>query len=89
MPGEPSAPTLTPAEILALYQWVDGSCFRCARRSVPTAVVGSIRPSDLPGPHPVRACGACTSLMEGEREHDALRTGRPYVPGPPAVALTA
>ncbi len=83
MQGEP--PALTASEILALYQWADGSCFRCAGRGVPTAVVGSVHPPDLPGAVLLRACQMCTGLMEAERAHAALRVGAAYVPGPRAV----
>jgi hypothetical protein len=69
-------------EILDLYDWADGTCFRHpSRGAVPTAVVGVIHPrSD--GDHEVRACKECVIAMEDIRREESARTGTEYQPGP-------
>ena len=85
MYGEPSESE----EVLALYPWSEGACFRCARGGVLTTVVGSLHPPDLPAPFPVRACRPCTVLMEEERREAAARHGLTYIAGPRRPAETA
>jgi hypothetical protein len=67
-------------EIIALYEWAIGNCFRCARTELPTIRIGEI---DLPaGAHyDVRACQDCALALEEERRRRAERTGQKYVPG--------
>lgn len=71
---------MTRDEILALYQWATGSCFRCARTDLPTTLLGEI---DTPiGTHyEVRACKDCILDLEMEQLRLAERRGREYVPG--------
>jgi hypothetical protein len=67
-------------EILALYNWQTGDCFRCAKVGVDTTLIAIIRPpSD--GTQEVRACRACVLDLEAMRQRAAVRTGRPYTPG--------
>lgn len=68
-------------ELLALYEWSGGTCFRHpARGEVLTAHVKTIRPP-AGGLQDVRACRECVVAMEVERERASLRAGRPYMPG--------
>lgn len=68
-------------EILALYDWQSGVCFRHpGKGQVPTAVVGVIHPRE-DGEREVRACRDCVILMEGIRREDAARSGSEYEPG--------
>lgn len=68
-------------QILDLYQWRDGICFRHpGKGEVPTAVVKVLRPG-ADGEHEVRACADCVLAMEDARRETAARTGREYVPG--------
>lgn len=69
-------------EILDLYDWADGVCFRHpSRGAVPTAVVGVIHPrSD--GTRDVRACEDCVIAMEDIRREESARTRSEYQPGP-------
>lgn len=68
-------------QILRLYEWSAGICFRHpSAGAVPTAVVGIIHPrSD--GEKEVRACADCVIAMEDERREEAARLGREYEPG--------
>jgi hypothetical protein len=67
-------------DILALYTWEGGTCFRCARRQVPTTRVGEVRAAngDLVE---VRACRDCVLALEAAKRRDAKRHGRDYQPG--------
>lgn len=74
-------------QILDLYDWDDGFCFRHPGKGiVPTAVVGVIHPSDE-GDREVRACEDCVITMEDIRREQAARTGGAYEPGHVGNAL--
>ncbi|NED31153.1 hypothetical protein [Streptomyces sp. SID8499] len=68
-------------QILDLYDWQTGVCFRHPERGVTnTTVVGVIRPrSDAP--REVRACSDCVIAMEDARRKAAARLGVEYEPG--------
>lgn len=69
-------------QILDLYDWADGICFRHpARGEVATAVVGVIHPQPA-GEKEVRGCADCVIAMEDIRREQAARTGGTYRPGP-------
>lgn len=68
-------------QILDLYQWQPGTCFRHpALGEVPTTVVGVIRPRE-DGEHEVRACAECVIAMEDIRREETARTGGEHEPG--------
>jgi hypothetical protein len=68
-------------QILDLYQWEPGVCFRHpAKGEVPTAIVKTVRPR-VGHPEQVRACEDCVAWMERERWVTAGREGLPYEPG--------
>lgn len=68
-------------EILALYDWSEGTCFRHpAKGPVDTTVVKRLRPR-ADGEHEVRACRDCVVAMEDIRREEAARSGGEYVPG--------
>lgn len=68
-------------QILGLYEWEPGVCFRHpSKGEVPTAHVETIRPS-AGGLQDVRACGECVIDMEEQRKALAARTGETYTPG--------
>lgn len=68
-------------QILDLYQWAPGICFRHpAKGEVPTAVVGVIHPR-VDGEKEVRACADCVIGMEDIRREEAARSGSEYRPG--------
>ncbi|ARX81484.1 hypothetical protein SMD44_00882 [Streptomyces alboflavus] len=68
-------------EILALYQWQPGTCFRHpAEGVVETALVKTIQPR-LDGKREIRACRECVLAMEGIRHEAARQAGAEYVPG--------
>lgn len=71
---------LTEEEILALYEWTAGACFRCSRADTETTAVGQIRPrsGEL---CEIRACRNCVLALEAERRRDAELHGREYAPG--------
>jgi hypothetical protein len=74
-------------ELLALYDWSSGVCFRHpAKGAVDTAVVKRIHPRD-DGEHEVRACRVCVLAMEAIRREEAVRTGSEYEPGHAGEAL--
>jgi hypothetical protein len=65
-------------QILDLYEWTDGACFRHpGKGDVPTTVVGVIHPRE-DGEREVRACGECVIAMEVTRREEAARSGREY-----------
>ena len=67
-------------QILDLYTWDPGICFRHpSRGEVPTAVVKTLLVDD--GKHEVRACEECLIAIEDMRREVAARTGAEYVPG--------
>lgn len=67
-------------EILALYEWAIGDCFRCARTGVLTT-----RFCELDTPigdcYALRACESCILQLEEERRRYADRHGCEYEPG--------
>jgi hypothetical protein len=68
-------------QILDLYEWRTGICFRHPSKGrVPTAHIKTIRPP-AGGLQDVRACEECVLIMEDERRDAAARHGRPYSPG--------
>jgi len=68
-------------QILDLYDWAPGACFRHPGKGVvPTAVVGVIHPR-VDGERAVRACVDCVIAMEDIRREEAARTGSEYRPG--------
>ncbi|AVH60039.1 MULTISPECIES: hypothetical protein [Streptomyces] len=68
-------------QILDLYQWAPGICFRHpSKREVPTTHVETIRPA-AGGIQDVRACKDCVVAMEEQRQEAAQRHGEPYSPG--------
>jgi len=68
-------------QILDLYEWTDGTCFRHpSKGEVPTAVVGVIHPRE-DGEREVRACACCVLNLEDIRREDAARSGSEYEPG--------
>jgi len=68
-------------EILDLYEWAPGTCFRHPERGeVPTAVVGVVHPRG-DGEKEVRACADCVIAIEDMRREEAARTGSEYRPG--------
>ncbi|MGW2595439.1 hypothetical protein ACWCXC_34915 [Streptomyces sp. NPDC001515] len=71
---------MTPDEILALYDWTAGVCFRCARAGVDVTAVGQIStPSG--DRYDLAACERCILAMERERRAYAERRGLSYTPG--------
>jgi hypothetical protein len=74
-------------EILDLYDWQSGVCFRCPEKGeVPTALVGVIHPR-ADGDKEIRACADCVIAMEDIRREEASRTGSEYEPGHVGEAL--
>jgi len=68
-------------QILDLYDWADGVCFRHpGKGTVPTAVVGTLHPPAV-GEREVRGCAECVITMEDIRREQAARTGGEYRPG--------
>jgi hypothetical protein len=83
-PPSPGPPTrrgsMDDPELLALYEWAPGDCFRCAQTGVDTA---SVKQIDTPAGvrYDARACRGCVLAIEGERKRHAEETGQEYVPG--------
>lgn len=74
-------------ELLDLYDWAPGICFRHpARSTVDTTLVKTIQPR-LDGAKEIRACRDCVLVMEGIRRDAAGRTGSEYNPGHAGEAL--
>ncbi|MWA08694.1 hypothetical protein [Streptomyces sp. BA2] len=68
-------------EILALYTWAPGVCFRHpAAGEVETATVKKVHPRHG-GEEEVRACRTCVLVIERDRREAALKAGLPYEPG--------
>jgi hypothetical protein len=67
-------------EILGLYQWQTGTCFRCARAEVDTMRLQEIT-TRAGVCYDVRACRGCILVLEAERRRIAERQGRKYTPG--------
>jgi hypothetical protein len=72
-------------QILDLYDWTPGTCFRHPRKGeVPTAHVRTVRPS-AGGIQDIRACAECVTSMEEQRKRAADRKGLSYRPGELAI----
>ena len=72
---------MNPQQILGLYSWEQGSCFRHpAEGSMQTTVVVELRPRSGPA-ELVRACQRCVLSMEDERRQLAREMGYDYEPG--------
>lgn len=67
-------------EILALYEWAPGDCFRCAATGVDTTLIADIA-TPIGTCYPVCACRNCVIDLEQERLRYAERTGGEYVAG--------
>jgi hypothetical protein len=68
-------------QILDLYEWSPGTCFRHPEKGVvDTTVVKALHPRDN-GDHEVRACQDCIVAMEAMRRETAARSGSEYRPG--------
>jgi hypothetical protein len=68
-------------QILALYDWAMGICFRHpAKGEVPTALVKVLHPRDRRA-HEVRACEECVLLMKDARREAAARQKAECRPG--------
>lgn len=68
-------------QILALYDWQKGLCFRHpARGTQETAHIKTIRPP-AGGLQDVRACAECVLQIEDAKERAASRSGERYRPG--------
>ena len=68
-------------QILDLYEWASGSCFRHpSRGEVATAHVETIHPAGG-GLQDVRACAECVLALEARRVELAASQGIPYEPG--------
>lgn len=72
---------MDPQQILDLYEWEDGVCFRHpSRGEVPTTHVKTIHPR-AGDPEEVRACEECVLVLEQERLVAAEAAGVEYKPG--------
>lgn len=68
-------------QILDLYEWSDGTCFRHPRDGdQPTTVVGTVHPREE-SEREVRACACCVVTLEDIRREEAARSGGEYEPG--------
>lgn len=68
-------------QILDLYEWAPGVCFRHPDRGeVPTALLKVLHPRG-DGRHEVRACRECVIAIEDARRETAARKGEGYEPG--------
>jgi hypothetical protein len=74
-------------QILDLYEWAPGVCFRHPDKGeLPTAVVGVIHPR-ADGEREVRGCADCVIAIEDMRREDAARSGSEYEAGHLGEAL--
>lgn len=68
-------------QILDLYQWETGVCFRHpGEGEQPTARLSTLRPRGR-GAEEVRACRGCVAAIEAERREAADVAGLNYEPG--------
>ncbi|MFF1684558.1 hypothetical protein [Streptomyces sp. NPDC058254] len=73
-------------QILALYHWDTGTCFRHPGVTTDTTVIKSLQPRIRPTEE-IRACRGCVLDMEALRRAAAEGAGIPYVPGRAGDAL--
>ncbi|MFD7185462.1 hypothetical protein ACFV90_36570 [Streptomyces sp. NPDC059904] len=73
-------------QILGLYDWVLGVCFRHPGEKTDTTVIKTLRPQFDPEKQ-IRACRPCILVMEAARRAAAEGAGIPYVPGRAGDAL--
>ena len=73
-------------QILDLYQWGDGVCFRHPGAKTDTTVIKTLQPQFDPEEQ-IRACRPCILAMEAARRAAAEGAGIPYVPGRAGDAL--
>ncbi|WP_405941653.1 hypothetical protein [Streptomyces sp. NBC_00207] len=72
---------MEPEEILALYQWREGACFRHpALGTTQTTHLGTLHPR-AGDEADIRGCRACVLDLEAERMRAAMRAGLRYEPG--------
>ncbi|WP_327413707.1 hypothetical protein [Streptomyces sp. NBC_01233] len=72
---------MEPAELLPLYEWAAGTCFRHPG-------LGQVETAHLKTLHPrtgeeldIRGCRECVMTLEAQRERAAVRSGSVYEPG--------
>jgi hypothetical protein len=73
-------------QILALYEWSMGVCFRHPGAETDTTVIKTLQPQFDPEEQ-IRACRPCILAMEAARRAAAEGAGIPYVPGRAGDAL--
>lgn len=79
---------MDPDQILALYDWKPGTCFRCpAPSETDTALIAILQPR-FDGAKQIRACRECVIVMEESRRSLAEQVGVTYEPGRAGEALT-
>ena len=66
-------------EILALYDWAQGTCFRCAGSGDTTRLQTLTPPAG--GSYEVRACRDCLLALETAKRRNAEQHGCRYRPG--------
>lgn len=75
-------------EVLALYDWAPGVCFRHpASGETDTTKVTTIQPRRAEA-HEVRACRDCILDLEAARQAAVEGAGQVYVPGAAGMAIT-
>lgn len=67
-------------EVLALYEWAPGNCFRCAQTDVPTTRICQLD-TPIGDCYELCACERCILELEEERRRYADRHGSEYEPG--------
>jgi len=71
---------MNPQQILDLYNWQPGVCFRHpGDGEVPTILIKVVHA--IIGEREVRACEACILAIEDARRETAARSGSTYEPG--------
>jgi hypothetical protein len=67
-------------DILALYEWAPGDCFRCAATGVDTTHIKEI-PTPVGVRFNIRACRDCVLAIEDGLDLQAQEAGVEYKPG--------
>lgn len=67
-------------DILALYDWDTGVCFRHPEAKTETTVIKTLHPRQG-SREELRACRSCILAMEAARRAAAEGAGVPYAPG--------